>query len=87
MARPDEDNLHPIAPVVRVRANRPLQVPLRVRIAMPHAGGGPPSERRGWRPPRPSLPQPEATPETYDQAGHVHPAHPEPSPDHWDEEA
>ncbi len=87
MAPRDEDSLHPIAPVLRARANRPIQVPARTRTTVPLPGGWPGGERRRWKRPRPAVPQKEATPETYDQAGHVRPAHPEPEPDHLDEEA
>jgi hypothetical protein len=72
----EEDPLHPIAPVLRVRPARPIQVPPRVLRALKVPGGwnGPDRRRRNRRQAAPAREEP--PPETYDDQGHILPPRP-----------
>ena len=67
----EEDPLHPIAPVLRIRPSRPVQVPPRILrvITLPDHRKGPDRRRRTRRGSVPEHLEP--PPETYDGQGHI----------------
>ncbi len=82
----EEDPLHPIAPVIRVRPSRPVQVPPRIlrTLQLPGNWNGPDRRRQNRR--NPEADPLEPPPETYDEQGHIlHPhAEQEPEAPHLD---